>query len=415
MAIELPVSPAWWEHDALLLRFVCDLVAGELSILRRSRLEPTLPWSGTLHIGRDLGADSLEVLALATAFSEMLHLHRAGIDDELLMRLQIQDWIAVARQSLRQFSAELTFRTSGSGGSPKRCTHHLSSLWQEVAFLATLLPGRRRILSVVPGHHIYGFLFTVLLPQAPGMGTLEVIDARGSSAARLAHQLRPGDLVVAHPEFWRAALQAQPTIPPDVIGVTSSAPCPDELAEALPAAGLDKLVQVYGSSETGGVGWRDAALSPFYLFPYWRRVADDAAILERALPDGAIAPHVIQDVLEWVDAETFRPTGRVDQAVQVGGINVFPVQVAAALREHPAVLDASVRLMRADEGNRLKAFIVPRAAHADHGQLQAQLAIWSRERFGSPQRPTAFSFGSQLPRQANGKMADWIIDTVLSL
>ena len=410
MAIELPVVPAWWEHDAYLLRFVCDLVAGELSMMRRRSVEPQLPWTRTLHIGRDLDADSLEVLALATAFSEILHLHRSGIEDYLLARLEIQDWAAIAQKSLRQFSSELTFRTSGSAGSPKRCTHHASSLWQEVAVLAALLPERRRILSVVPSHHIYGFLFTVLLPQTPGMQGLEVLDLRGSSPARLANELRSGDLVVAHPEFWRAALVLQPRIVPGVIGVTSSAPCPDELAQALQAAGLNKLFQVYGSSETAGVGWRDSATSSFQAFPYWRRVTDDAAILERTLPDGACVRYEIQDELEWIDADTFRPAGRIDQAVQVGGINVFPAQVAAALRENPAVLDASVRLMRPDEGNRLKAFIVPRAAHADRKQLQAQLAMWSRERFDSPQQPMAFSFGSQLPRQANGKLADWIID-----
>ena len=410
MALELPVVPAWWEHETTLLRFVCDFVDGELSTLRRGRVEPRLPWSGALHIGRDLGADSLELLALATAFSDMLHLHRSGIEDYLLARLEVQDWAAIARQSLRQFSDELTFRTSGSAGSPKRCTHHLSTLWQEVAVLAALLPGRRRILSAVPGHHIYGFLFTVLLPQGPGMGGLEVLDLRGSSPARLAHELRRGDLVVAHPEFWRAALQAQPRFAPGVIGVTYTAPCPDELADAVLAAGLDQLVQVYGSSETGGVGWRDAAAAPYQAFPYWRRVADDAAVLERTLPGNMCARFPIQDQLEWIGANTFRPAGRIDQAVQIGGINVFPAQVAAALREHPGVLDACVRLMRADEGNRLKAFVVPRVAQLEHDSLRGQLALWSRERFDSPQRPMAFSFGSQLPRQANGKLADWIID-----
>ena len=411
MAHELPVAPAWWEHDAHVLRFVCDLIDSELSMLRRSRIAPPLPWAGTLHIGRDLGTDSLELLGLATAFSEMLHLHRSGIEDYLLARLEIQDWAAIAQQSLRHFSSELTFRTSGSAGSPKSCTHHMATLWQEVSELAPLLAGRRRILSAVPSHHIYGFLFTVLLPQSPGLGNLEVLDLRGSSPARLAHELRDGDLVVAHPEFWSAALRLQPRIAPGVIGVTSSAPCPDELAQGLQAAGLDKLLQVYGSSETGGVGWRASAASPYLRFPYWRRVDADAGVLERTLPGGECSRYAIQDELEWIDEYTFRPIGRIDQAVQVGGINVFPAQVAAVLRENPDVLDASVRLMRADEGSRLKAFVVPRTVHIDRDKLQTQLVAWTRERLDSPERPLAFSFGSQLPRQTNGKLADWIIET----
>ena len=65
--------------------------------------------------------------------------------------------------------------------------------------MAALLPGRRRILSAVPSHHIDGFLFSVLLPQEPAMGGLEVPDLRGSSPARLAHEPRSGDLVVGIP------------------------------------------------------------------------------------------------------------------------------------------------------------------------------------------------------------------------
>ena len=67
--------------------------------------------------------------------------------------------------------------------------------------------------------------------------------------------------------------------------------------------------------------------------------------------------------------------------------------------------------MRRDEGSRLKAFVVPRAAHIDRDKLQTQLVAWTRERLDSPERPLAFSFGSQLPRQSNGKLADWIIET----
>lgn len=410
MALELPDTPAWWEHDAHLLRFVCDFIGGELSVLRRSHIDPPIPWSGPLHIGRDLGVDSLELLALATSFSEILHLHRSGIEDNLLARQHIQDWVEIARQSLRQFSSALTFRTSGSAGNPKACIHSTSSLWQEVSELALLLPSRRRILSAVPSHHIYGFLFTVLLPQAPGMGNLEVLDLRGNSPARLSRELRDGDLVVGHPEFWGAFLRLQPAIASGVIGVSSSAPCPDELANGLQLAGLEKLIQVYGSSETGGVGWRASAASPYRRFPYWRRVDGDAGVLERMLPDGEWARYPMQDELEWISEDTFRPGGRIDQAVQVGGINVFPAHVATVLRAHPAVLEASVRLMRPDEGSRLKAFVVPTEAISDFDTLQRQLVAWVCERLDSPARPMVFSFGWQLPRRANGKLTDWIID-----
>ena len=46
--------------------------------------------------------------------------------------------------------------------------------------------------------------------------------------------------------------------------------------------------------------------------------------------------------------------------MRVAGFNIYPARVREVLLSHPAVADVSVRLMRASEGERLKAFVVPR-------------------------------------------------------
>jgi 4-coumarate--CoA ligase len=404
--------PAWWEDGQALARVVSDLMAEELALARPARSLAPLPWPPRLDLFADLATDSLDRLALATALAGMLHLR--GEDDALLARPLLADWLAAARSGLRLGGGrDLTFRTSGSSGAPKRCTHRLSTLWQEVGELARLLPGRRRILCAVPAHHIYGFLFSVLLPQALGIAAADVIDVRSSAPAGVAGRLRDGDLVVGHPDFWRALARAAPALPPGVDGVTSTAPCPDEVAESLASAGLGSLLQVYGSSETGGVGWRTSPASDYRLFPYWSRAPEEGKLV-RILADGSALATPLQDRLDWSGVETFRPLGRIDQAVQVGGVNVFPQYVSDVLQMHPAVYAAAVRPMRADEGTRLKAFVVPRPGQlADAARLREELAAWVRERLAVPERPAAFSFGEALPRKANGKPADWIIDAWL--
>jgi len=399
---------AWWRHDPTLLRVVADLLAFELAQARPGRPPPAPPWPRTCHFIHDLGADSLELLGLGTALAEALHLRSGDVDARLLADPVLEAWVAAARAGLDADGAHaMTFRTSGSAGTPKRCVHALATLWQETQVLAGLLPGRTRILSAVPAHHIYGFLFTALLPRA--LGIEAVVDLRAASPAACLGLLRPGDLVVAHPGWWEALARLQPAFAPDIAGVSSTAPCPDALAGDLAAAGL-RLLQVYGSSETGGVGWREGGAAPFTLFPHWQG-ADGVPELTRRLPDGAAARYPLQDRLEWVDARRFRPAGRIDDAVQVGGTNVFPGYVADVLCMHPAVAQASVRLMRPDEGRRLKAFIVPRAGHGgDRAALAAALATWAGERLATPERPAAWTFGERLPRQASGKPADWIID-----
>jgi len=119
----------------------------------------------------------------------------------------------------------------------------------------------------------------------------------------------------------------------------------------------------------------------------------------------------LQDRLAWRDDGRFQPDGRIDQAVQVGGVNVFPGYVADVLRLHPAVLEASVRRMRPDEGERLKAFVVVRDGVTPDAGLQAGLHDWLGERLAAPECPAAYSFGPRLPRGASGKLADWIIDS----
>jgi 4-coumarate--CoA ligase (photoactive yellow protein activation family) len=191
-------------------------------------------------------------------------------------------------------------------------------------------------------------------------------------------------------------------------------PRADPLAQELADAGL-RLLQVYGSSETAGVGWRFEAGTPFTLLPYWSRV-DAPTGLARRLPDGGAARYPLQDRLAWKDARRFHPAGRIDEAVQVGGVNVFPSYVAEVLCMHPRVAEAAVRLMRPDEGRRLKAFVVPADAadKAARDLLRAELLAWCAERLSTAERPAVISFGEQLPRQGSGKPADWIIDLASS-
>jgi acyl-coenzyme A synthetase/AMP-(fatty) acid ligase len=73
------------------------------------------------------------------------------------------------------------------------------------------------------------------------------------------------------------------------------------------------------------------------------------------------------------------------------------------------VADAAVRLMRPDEGIRLKTFVVPRPG-AGAGFTQ-ELRAWIDARLAPPERPKAITLGPQLPRGALGKPADWNIDT----
>ena len=103
--------------------------------------------------------------------------------------------------------------------------------------------------------------------------------------------------------------------------------------------------------------------------------------------------------------------GRRDRAVQVGGTNVYPDRVARVLRAHPKVADCAVRLMRPEEGWRLKAFVVPDGVSAgaigDPADLRRELRRWLRDKVEASERPGSITLGAVLPLDDQGKAADW--------
>lgn len=405
-ALLTSTTPAWHAVPGVLARVIADLIADEVSHLRPGGSAlPERPWPLDLLLSEEgLGLDSLERLAVASALNEALHLHESGIEDLLLARHLFEEWLEVAAEGLAEFDGRLTFRTSGSSGTAKPCTHTLANLHQEVEHLATLTVGSRRVLCAVPAHHIYGFLFTVLLPTRLGCG--EVLDVRHLTPQGLARLMRPGDLLISHPGHWALVARHAARLPAGVHGVTSTAPCPDAVAHRLEAIGLASLTQVYGSSETAGIGTRASPAAPYRLMPFWSCDDDESRLLRRTGPDGKVSAHAIQDRLEWQSDDEFNVRGRLDEAVQVGGINVFPSQVRQILLGHPQVVDAVVRLMAPEEGSRLKAFIVS-APGANAEKLRAEIWTWAESRLNVPSRPKAYSFGESLPRSAMGKLTDW--------
>lgn len=368
------------------------------------RVPPREPWHEDARIaGRspgDLGCDSLEALWLTSAACEMFHLFEAGEQDAIVRAERFGEWIDIVTRAVARNGARVSFTTSGSTGKPKRCTHRLDDLDRETRHLATLFADRTRVLAFVPAHHIYGFIFTALLPDL-----LDAAVVDPAHAVQALSTLKRGDLVVSFPERWMWLERTIRQWPDGVSGVTSTAPCPRALIEALMGQGLAAMTEVYGSSETAGVATRAWPDTGYRLMPHWTFDDGHDAAVTRVI-DGSGRCFELPDAVRRAADGRFTIVGRRDDAVQVGGVNVRPDDVAAALRERPGVSDAAVRLMRPDEGLRLKAFIV-----ADVGwnedDLRSQLDAWMGQALEPAARACALTFGRRLPTNDLGKSADW--------
>jgi O-succinylbenzoic acid--CoA ligase len=94
-------------------------------------------------------------------------------------------------------------------------------------------------------------------------------------------------------------------------------------------------------------------------------------------------------------------TGRLDDVVVTGGVNVAPTAVEAALRLHPDVADAVVFGRPDDEwGQRVVAAVVPAPGRSPE---LAALRAWVTERLGAPAAPRELHPIAAVPALHTGK------------
>lgn len=405
----------WFNYPQQLHSFVVDLILAELSTLRQGLQTPIFSTSKMTLDESGLQADSLEMMALSIALSRSIHLENSDINDNLFNKTLLEDWIAISLKSLTHSSAQISFKSSGSVGLKKHHTHSLSQLEQEAEFLGQLLKGRKRILRAVPSHHIYGFIFTVLLPRYLG-DSVEVINVRGLSFNAIQALLQSGDLMIAYPEFWQFCDESNMDFPSDIVGINSSGSCPTQVGVNLLDKKLSSFYEVYGATETAGIGWKSHPLSAYALFPFWIKTESPTEI-NRQLLDGYLKTYPLQDNLEWISPTQFILKGRKDEMVQVGGINVSLQLVREKLIYHPLIKDAAIRMMRPEEGARLKAFIVLNE-NAESGSklndLQVQriyeeIEHYINKNFTTAERPKSITYGLKIPVNKMGKSSDWPI------
>ncbi|GAB4254053.1 MAG: hypothetical protein Kow0065_00660 [Methylomicrobium sp.] len=388
----------WWQHDTNLRRFIVDFVLDHVSLLRPGT---PLPPPQTVMLAEDwwaapLSLDSLELVDCATAFAQMLAINDSGLGDLLLAKPSVNGWKAVATASLERSNHSLRFRSSGSTGKPHYATLPCAHIEQEARFIAdnllSDLSSGTRLWSLVPAHHIYGFIFTMAVPtQMQEYPTL--IDARQRLPISIEQSLQAGDIVVAVPDFWRHWLKAGFRLQQNVTAVSAAAPCETEVLLELKKQGAN-VIEIYGATETGGIGYRQHPNDPLTLLPHWRAEGERLT--------GRYHEALLPDHLVWLDDKRFIVKGRKDGKIQIGGINISPDEVAALLKRHEAVAEASVRF----DGNRLKAYVVPKDRQSSE-ELITDLSVWLSKQLPATHIPKQFTVGSQLPCNEMGKLRDW--------
>ena len=261
----------------------------------------------------------------------------------------------------------VTLFTSGSTGAPAALEKRLAQLDGEIHALeqafGALIPADASVLSTVSHQHIYGLLFTVLWPLASG---------RAIPSARLAFleelvshcaaDRRPAVLVSSPAHLkrmpgmvdWRATHGVLQAV------FSSGGPLPaDASADVERLMGLSPI-EVFGSSETGGIAWRQRKLHADAWTPLpgvgWRLQDGQLAVRSAHLPDSDW--HVCADRALPTQAGGFVLAGRTDRIVKIEEKRVSLTALEQRLATSPLVREARVAMIATAVGERAGAVVV---------------------------------------------------------
>jgi acyl-coenzyme A synthetase/AMP-(fatty) acid ligase len=305
----------------------------------------------------------------------------------------------------------LEFWTSGTTGEPKAILKTLAQLDAEVAMLEAGFGGSlgaAQVVGTVPHHHIYGCLFRLLWPLAVGRPFL--CEPAGDPASfRQAWAGSP--VLIASPAHLSRLprLMDLDQLPGSPVAVFSSGG-PLGRADALtwrrrvPAG----VVEIYGSTESGGIAWRCQGGEP--MPGAWTPMLDTAVTLD---PDGALVvsgfragpvPLRLEDGAVFNLDGTFQLLGRLDRTIKLEDKRVSLPELEAALEAHPLVARAAVLLL---EGTRpaLGAVVVLREPLAGSRlAVVAALREHLARRFEPVALPRRWRFPEGLPHDDRGKL-----------
>jgi acyl-coenzyme A synthetase/AMP-(fatty) acid ligase len=153
--------------------------------------------------------------------------------------------------------------TSGSTGTPlpyKKTWGKLARCVLDGAPRFGLLDGRTHtLIGTVPAQHMYGFESTVLLALLTGNAfSAERPFYPADVCAAVAAVPRPRTLI-STPVHLRTILAAGMDLPPTELIVSATAPLAEDLARDLEVKYQTRLLEIYGSTETGQIATRRMA------------------------------------------------------------------------------------------------------------------------------------------------------------
>ncbi|HET7176889.1 MAG TPA: class I adenylate-forming enzyme family protein [Gammaproteobacteria bacterium] len=401
------------KHPARRWALVCDdsgwFAAGFLALanLGRELVLPQAPQAGSLS-------------ASGTAVDAVLTDRPRDFQGFTVLATEAVPVGSHAAPRLPDDASVIEFYTSGSSGAPKSVPKAFGQLRLEVEALERQwgpLLGNAIMAGTVPHYHLYGLLFRVLWPLFAGRAFLIPMCLQPAALrATTAH----GDCAIVSSPAFLSRIADYAELPPAarVKAVFSSgAPLSDAAARELKHRWGHAAIEVYGSTETGGIGWR--AWSGPEGRALWRPILGAEVELRE---EAAGARLWVKSGCTWrgewsasgdlakLQADgRFELLGRADDVVKFEDKRVSLAEMRTRLMAHGWVEDA--RLLVLPGRRRFIGAVVAlnaqgRAALAESGKPKVSDALreWLRQSYEALLIPRKWRYLDVLPGNDMGKV-----------
>ncbi len=294
--------------------------------------------------------------------------------------------------------------TSGSTGTPvphQKTFAGLLECMRVAAERLALTDGRSHaVVATVPPQHMYGFESSVLLPLVSGNALCAEHPFYPADICHALEAVPRPRILISTPIHLRALMAAGLALPATDLIVSATASLSTELAREVEQRCGTRLLEIYGSTETGSIALREPTrTAEWHLWPH---VTLESRGEETFAQGGHIGQRTrLYDVIEPLGVDRFLLHGRTADLVNIAGkrsslgyldhqLNSIPGVVDGAFFHGAAAADGTVA--------RLGACVVAPGLEA------AAITAALRRRIDPVFLPRPLLLVASLPRTSTGKL-----------
>ncbi|MDH5681345.1 MAG: acyl--CoA ligase [Spirochaetota bacterium] len=312
--------------------------------------------------------------------------------------------------------------TSGSTGQAKMLPKTYENILIEAGYLTKLLDLTENdtILPLVPSFHIYGLLFTIILPFLVGCKIRK--DIPFSPLNILEDGILKGStLVIGNPSLYSGLSSIINQFKDEDFNhvkwlISSTMPLPEDLAIDFYSKVKIKTLELYGSTETGGIAFRKIFEDKYWtFFPYIQHNMElENQSLKINSPGLSISEFPKLQDNKWFDTgdvvaqgpskDRFSLLGRENQIVKIAGNRVSAIEVQNVINESPYILMSAVIGVSAKNlaGEQLVAYIQIKENIDD--SIINHIKSFCKKRLAEYKIPKHFIVVDEIPLGPNNKI-----------